>query len=170
MLGLTFYVLSAILDVLAITGILDHQLEMAQPLRGLIDVYRAAVHGPLVWLNHFFIPNLPMPSATCDVAAAWVAFWIAANASLLRLEGQSLFGKVNAMATEYGVSRAKRYLMLAVGPLAILFFGPPFFVYFAIRRGFPIDPDSKGLLIFLTAVISSVLIIIVFDRLLKIFA
>ena len=171
MLGLALYSSGAIAGVLAIGSILDHYLDhLIQPLRGPIDVYRAAVHGPLERINRFVTPDWRVPGLVWDVFMAWLAFWIAANASLLRLEGKSVIGKIRAMATDFEVSRGKRYLMLTVGPVILFISAPPFFVYFTARRGFPIDPESKGLVIFVVTIASCLVFIFLFNQIVRAFS
>jgi hypothetical protein len=164
MLGLLLYVMAAIFAVTAIASIVQQYFELIPSLQWLIGVYRAAIHGPPMWLNRWAFPGWQIPGLTWDIIVAWLAFWVAANASLLRLEGMSVAGKINAVARDFGISNVKRRFMLVVGPLGLFIVGPPFFIYFTVRHGLPIDPESKGLLIFWAAVICCVVAIVVLNQ------
>jgi hypothetical protein len=156
-LGLALYVVGAILAVFAASSILDSHLKLIFPMRELVALYQIGVHRPATWTIGLVSSTIVTPMLVWDILVLWFSFWLAMNASLYHLEGKSIFGMMNSMATSYGVSRVKRYMLNAGGPLAMFLFGPLVFVGYNIFQRHFEDPDSKGLLKFLSAVLICVL-------------
>jgi tetratricopeptide (TPR) repeat protein len=156
-LGVALYVVGAILAVFAASSILESHLKLIFPMRELVALYRIGLHGPATWGIELINSTIVIPTWVWDILAFWCSFWLAVNASLYHLEGRSILGMMNSMAISYGVPRARRYMLNAGGSLAMFLLGPLVFVGFNIRKRRFKDPDSKGLLIFLSSVLICIL-------------
>jgi tetratricopeptide (TPR) repeat protein len=156
-IGTALYVIGALLAALAITSMLRDHIKLIYPLPQLVDAYRIGVHRPAMWAAEFVIPIFKVPKWIWDASVVWVAFWLAANASMYHLGGKSIIGKIDSMARAFDMSRTKRYMMMLGGSFAIFVFGLPVFIGFNIYRGRPVDPESRDLLLFLGSILLCVL-------------
>jgi hypothetical protein len=76
--------------------IVDGFVHWASFLRDFLDIYHAWIRGPLSWTVHVVWPSAwpKIPLWICDLFVVWSTFFLAANISMSRFYGESLWKQI----------------------------------------------------------------------------